>query len=106
MQRVGSGAGPEEHGDGDLLRLMRQTLGRCPAPECSGAPHGPLFESYFTARFKRRRCQRSRIVTDPKTRKEQRKKCNTYVVCDEERRQQLFITPPQPHVTRHVADGS
>ena len=60
-----------------------------------------------TPAFRHRRCQQSEIITDPETGKELRKRCNTLVECDEERRQQLFITPPrQPHVTRHVADDS
>ena len=107
VQRVGSGAGPEQHGDGNLLRLLRRQQGRCPAPECSKKSYGSLFSGFLTADFRRRRCQRSKIITDPETGKERRKKCNTPVVCDEERRQQLFITPRQPHVTRHIAaDGS
>jgi hypothetical protein len=93
VQRVGSGAGPEQVGDGDLLRQLRQEQGRCPAPECSGQPHGPLFKGFLTKRFTRRRCGRVRIITDPDTGKERRKRCSTAVVCAEERRQQLFITP-------------
>ena len=104
MQRVGSGA--EQDDDEGLLGQLWQAQGRCPAPECSGKPHGSLFNGISTADFRRRKCRRRVFITNPETGEERRQFCNTLVECDEERRQQLFITPRQPHVTRHVADGS